>query len=276
MTAPAVHRRSPSPTTASTTALAASTVLAVANAVGFLVLAGQPNPGMAAVSVFPLATAVLLWRGVRFAPVVTIAVAALMVFFHPVDLAFDLVRPTDVVPFAVAAATVLAAGVAIVSSLVLALRPGGGSGDRLVGVGGGAAVGVALAAALLVVWPQSDDTASLTDEQIAALPTVDMTNFRFSPAQLRVGRGQPVAFEFTNDTGDNHTFTITELGVDIEVPSGRTRIAVVHAAPGRYAVHCAAGDHREKGMIGRLTVTEDALTSTTAAPGASSGTHHHG
>ncbi|MFE9746834.1 cupredoxin domain-containing protein [Saccharothrix saharensis] len=243
MTAPAVERRSTSPTTA----LAAACVLAVANAVALLVLAGRPDPGMAAVPVFPLPAAVLLWRGVRVAPVVTIAVAAV---------------------------TVPAAGVAVVSSSVLALRPAGGAGDRLVGVGGGAVVGVALAAALLVVWPQSDDTESLTDEQITAPPTVDLANFRSFPSQLRVGRGQPVAFKFTNHTDDNHTFKITELGGDVEVPGGRTRIAVVDAAPGRYSVHCAAGDHREKGMVGRLTVTEDALTATT--PAVESGAHHHG
>ncbi|MEV1119217.1 cupredoxin domain-containing protein [Actinosynnema sp. NPDC049800] len=272
MTAPALDRRTPSPTTA----LTASAVLAVANAIAFLVLAGQPNPGMAALSALPLAAAALLWRRVRVAPVVTIAVAALVVFIRPVDLAFDLVRPGDVPPFAVAAVLVVAAGVAIVSSLVLMLRPGTGHGERLVGLGGGAAVGVALAATLIVAWPQSDDTGSLTDEQLAALPTVDLTNFKFSPAQLRVGRGQPVAFKFTNDTDDNHTFTITELGVDVEVPSGRTRIAVVNARPGQYAVHCAAGDHQEKGMIGRLTVTEGALTPTTTATETPSGAHHHG
>ena len=272
MSAPAVERRTPSPTTA----LTASAVLAVANAVAFLVLAGQPNPGMAAISALPLAAAALLWRRFRVAPVVTIAVAVSVVFIRPVDLAFDLVRPGDVLPFAVAAVHVSAAGVAVVSSLVLLLRPAG-KGERVVGLGGGVAVGAALAATLLVVWPQSDDTGSLTDEQLAALPTVDLTNFKFSPAQLRVGRGQPVAFRFTNDTDDNHTFTITELDVDIEVPSGRTRIAVVNARPGQYAVHCAAGDHEEKGMVGRLTVTGGALTpDTTAVPETSSGAHHHG
>lgn len=271
MSAPAIERT----TSSRTTAVAANGVLAAANAFALLVLAGQPNPGLAAVSVLPLLAAALLWRRVRIAPVATIAVAALVVYFRPVDLAFDLIRPGDALPFAVAAVTVVAAGVAMVSSLVVLLRPGGGNGVRLVGLGGGAAVGVALAASLLVVWPQSDDTASLTDEQIAALPTVDLTNFTFSPAQLRVGPGQPVAFKFTNDTDDSHTFTITELGVDIEVPSGRTRIAVVDAKPGQYAVHCAAGDHREKGMVGRLTVTDGALTSTATRSG-TSGAHHHG
>ncbi|ROP35892.1 cupredoxin domain-containing protein [Saccharothrix texasensis] len=170
--------------------------------------------------------------------VATIAVAALVVFIRPVDLAFDLVRPGAVLPFATAAALVAAAGVAIVSSLALVLRPSAGRGDRLVGLGGGAAVGVALAATLLVVWPQADDTGSLTDEQLAALPAVDLTNFKFSPAQLRVGRGQPVAFKFTNDTDDNHTFTITELGVDLEVPSGRTRSP--WWTPGRVGTRCTA------------------------------------
>ncbi|GAB3003621.1 cupredoxin domain-containing protein [Saccharothrix stipae] len=265
-------------TGAATTALLATAVLAAANASYFLVLAGQPNPGMAAVSALPLATAALLWRRVRFAPVVTIVVAVATVFFHPVDLAFDLGRPGDVPPFAVAAVLVAAAGVAVVSSVVLMSGRGRGvGGERLVVLGGGAAVGVALAATLLVVWPQADDTGSLTDEQIAALPTVDMENFKFSPAQLRVDRGRPVAFRFTNDTDDNHTFTITELGVDVEVPSGRTRITVVAAEPGRYAVHCAAGDHREKGMVGRLTVTDGALPAPSSpTAGETSGAHHHG
>ncbi|ONI80199.1 hypothetical protein ALI22I_43195 [Saccharothrix sp. ALI-22-I] len=221
----------------------------------------------------------LLWRRSRIAPVATMPAAALTVFFHPTDVAFDLIRPGDVLPFANAVALVLAAGVALVSALVMLLRRGRpGNGERLVSLGGGTAVAALLAATLLVVWPQSDDTGSLTDAQLAALPTVDMTNFKFSPAQLRVGQGQPVAFKFTNDTDDNHTFTIEDLGVDIEVPSGRTRIAVVDAKPGQYAVHCAAGDHKEKGMIGRLTVTDGALTSTTTASAVSepAGAHHHG
>ncbi|QFZ18591.1 cupredoxin domain-containing protein [Saccharothrix syringae] len=274
MSAPATTARSTSAATIA--ALTATAVLAVANAITFLVLAGQPNPGMAAISAFPVIAAVLLWRRSRIAPAVTASVAALVVFSRPTGLSFDLVRPADVPPFTTAVALVLAAGVAVAAALVLQLR--GGAGGRLVVLGGGGALGAALAALLVVVWPQADDTGSLTDRQVAALPTVDMTNFKFSPAQLRVGSGQPVAFRFTNETDDDHTFTITDLGVDIEVPSGRTRVAVVDAEPGQYAVHCAAGDHEEKGMVGRLTVVDGALD---AAAGAASGQehtggHHHG
>ncbi|MFJ2094995.1 cupredoxin domain-containing protein [Streptomyces sp. NPDC087901] len=76
-----------------------------------------------------------------------------------------------------------------------------------------------------------DDTGSLTAEQIAALPTVDMVNYRFEPSILRAAPGQPVAFTFTNDTDDAHAFAVEKLGIDIEVPSGRTRTVVVQAPP---------------------------------------------
>ncbi|MFD7655593.1 cupredoxin domain-containing protein [Actinosynnema sp. NPDC059797] len=269
----------PTATTAMTAALVASGVLALTNAVAFLVLAGRPNPGMAAVSVFPLVAAALLWRRARIAPVTAAPVALLVVFFRPADLAFDLIRPADVLPFANSAALVAAAGVAVVSAVVARSRRGhAGTGQRLVAWGGGTALGAALAAGLVVAWPQADDTGSLSPEQLAALPVVDLTNYEFSPAQLRIGGGQPVAFRFTNDTDDNHTFTIAELGVDVEVPSGRTRVAVVDARPGRYAVHCAAGDHEEKGMVGRLTVTGDERGAADRAPAApqDGGAHHHG
>ncbi|QFZ19808.1 cupredoxin domain-containing protein [Saccharothrix syringae] len=52
---------------------------------------------------------------------------------------------------------------------------------------------------------------------------MDLADYRFSPAQLRVGRGQSVAFTFTDDTADDHSFTIDGLDVHVRVPSGRTR-----------------------------------------------------
>ncbi|MFD1149243.1 cupredoxin domain-containing protein [Saccharothrix hoggarensis] len=254
--------------------LLAVLVSAAANLVSFLLLTGQPNPGMAAVSVLPLVAAVLLWLGRRAGLYAALVAAPVMVAFRPGGLAFDLIRPGDVLPFAVAAVQVLAVGVAVLSAVLALVRR-----DRaVVGLAGGAALGAAVAVALVAVLPQADDTGSLTPDQVAALPVVDLVNYRFAPAQLRVGPGEPVAFRFTNDTDDDHTFTIEALGVEVEVPSGRTRVAVVRAPAGQYALLCTVGDHEEQGMVGRLTVVEGAGTGAPAgeAHGSHEGAHHHG
>lgn len=238
-------------TTTATVGVAAAATLAATTLLAHLALAGQPNPGLAALAALPAGAAAALWARRRWAPALLLLVAPLMVGVRVVDLSFDLVRPHDPVPFAVAAAHVLAAAIAAVAAAQLLLAR-----DRAVpGLLAGVALAAATAAGLLVLSPQGDS--AVTAERVL---TVEMANYRFQPSQLRLDGG-PVALRFRNDTDDSHSFTIDALGVDVEVPSGRSRVLVVHAGPGEYAVHCTVGDHRESGMVGRLVVP---------------GGHHHG
>ena len=264
MTATTGTRRS----AASTVALAAMLALTVEVLLAYLVLGGAPNPGMAAVAVLPLGVATVLWRGRRWGLVAAALVALLVVGLRTLAISFDLARPGDVAPFLLTVAMLLTAGLAV-SSAVAGLASAG----RPVLVGGGVLLAAATGAGLLLLAPQGDDTGSLTDDQVAALPTVEMVNFSYAPAQLRVEPGQPVAFRFTNATDDTHTFAVDELGIDVQVPSGRTRVVVVDAAAGEYAFYCSAGSHRDDGMEGRLVVVEGAGTGTDAHAGHS---HSHG
>ena len=225
-------------------ALAAETII------GFTVLQGTPNPGMAAAAVLPLLGAWATWTGRRWAPVVTVLSVVTVVALRMTTLSFDLARPGDVAPFVLAVATVLTLGVSLVASL-LGLR---GPGRPALALAGGLAAGGALAAGLLLGMPQTEDTGGLSDEQVAALPTIEMVNFKFEPGQLRVAEGQPVAFRFTNDTDDSHSFAIDAFDLDVQVPSGRSRVVVVEADPGTYAFHCSVGSHADDGMKGRLVV----------------------
>ncbi|MET7645816.1 cupredoxin domain-containing protein [Streptomyces sp. NPDC005426] len=251
--------------------------LAFCELLAHLVLGGQPNPGMAALAVLPLAAAFLTWRRVRWAPIASLLAVAAVIAIRTASLSFDLTRPGDPLYFAAALLELAAAG-AVTGPIAAALLK-----RRTPALTGGLALAAALAlsAGVILSSPQSDDTGSLTAEQIAALPTVDMVNYRFEPSILRAAPGQPVAFTFTNDTDDAHAFAVDKLGIDIEVPSGRSRTVVVQAPPGRYAMHCSVGSHSANGMKGQLVITgQDTTTVPGPAdtdPAASSDTHkHHG
>ncbi|WP_037271897.1 cupredoxin domain-containing protein [Kibdelosporangium aridum] len=228
-------------------------VLAVGQLITYGVLSGQPNIGMMAVAAVPLVAAALLQTRRRWVAVTAVLVAVASVIGSGIGaLSFDLVRPGSVGPFAVAVVQLLAAGVAIAFLRPFSVRAGLAAGVVVSAVAG---LGIALALG------QTDDTGRLTADQLAKVPTVTMVNYRFEPAQLKVQSGQPVAFRFVNTSGDDHDFVIDQLGVNVSVPSGRTRVAVVDVPAGTYALHCSMSDHRESGMVGRLTVD---------------GQHHHG
>lgn len=252
-------------------AAAALVALAAETVLGFTVLQGDPNPGMAIAAVLPLLAAWATWNARRWAPVVTALSLVTVVGLRMTTSSFDLVRPGDAAPFALAVATVLTVGFSVVASALALLDQ-----DRPVaGLVAGLATSGLLAAGLLVGLPQQEDTSGLSDEQIAALPSIEMVNFTFEPGQLRVAEGQPVAFRFTNDTDDSHSFAIEALDIDVQVPSGRSRVVVVKAEPGSYAFHCSVGGHAEDGMKGRLVVDGGDLSERDHGGGASDDGHDH-
>lgn len=274
---PTAPRRSPSATATATAAALAQLALAAEVVVAETVLAGAPNPGMAAVAVLPLAAAILLWRGHRAGAVLALVAVATAVGLRLVGLPFDLVRPEALGPFVLSALQVLTAGIAG-STAVAALRSSravAARSLRLV-VAAGIVLGGVLAAGLLVGNPQGDRTGSATPEQIEAAPTVQMVNYRFEPAQLRGQAGAPVTLRFTNPSDDSHTFTVADLDLEVEVPSGRTRTVVVEASPGEYRFTCTAGSHLEDGMEGRLVITGSAGTDGDGAAATEHGAHSHG
>lgn len=238
------------------TALVSTLVLTTTTLVATLVTAGGVNPVQASLALLPLAAALGYWRGARWAPVAAVLAVLALLPTRAVELSFDLTRPGDAVPFAVSALTVLAAGTALTTAVLYRSERTGSPSRRrsAIGVLLGAALGAVLGLGMVLASPQADDTGDLTDAEVAALPTVDMVNFRFEPGQLRVAEGQPVAFRFTNDTDKSHSFAVEALGIDTTVPSGRTRTVVVEADAGTYPFVCTVGDHEENGMVGSLIV----------------------
>jgi hypothetical protein len=121
------------------------------------------------------------------------------------------------------------------------------------GLLGGLAAGVALVAGVQTVAPQPGFGGDLSDEELAALPVVELVNYAFRPAAIGVEAGSPFVARLDNPSDLPHSYTIEELGIDVYVPARRWAVVEIRAeqlASGDLAVICDIGDHRERGMRG--------------------------
>lgn len=84
---------------------------------------------------------------------------------------------------------------------------------------------------------------------------ISASKYEFKPRELKLKAGQPVTVVLTS-TGGSHSFHVDALNVhSAEAGDGKT-ITVEFTAdrPGTYEFYCAHGDHKEKGMTGRLEI----------------------
>lgn len=81
------------------------------------------------------------------------------------------------------------------------------------------------------------------------------SSFRFSPAIMTVNKGDSVKILFKN-SGGMHNFVIDELGVETPVIQSGKEASVEFVAnkAGTFEYYCSVGNHRQMGMIGKLTV----------------------
>ena len=90
--------------------------------------------------------------------------------------------------------------------------------------------------------------------------TVVMQEFAFDPDQLVVSAGQDT-FTLQNDGQFPHNVHIEGDGVSLDVKpdgpvaSGDSFTGTVVLPPGTYDVWCPVSNHRDRGMVGILTVT---------------------
>lgn len=87
----------------------------------------------------------------------------------------------------------------------------------------------------------------------------------FSPAELRLKRGQAVTLVFRNEAGMAHTFTVDGIavtvggqartGIHLQAAGGSSAsLTFVPTATGSFEFYCAVPGHREYGMKGTLVV----------------------
>lgn len=101
--------------------------------------------------------------------------------------------------------------------------------------------------------PQTSDT-----EEVKAF-AVSGNEFSFVPNVITVKKGERVKVSFTNTGKYPHNFVVDELGVKSETinTGATTDTTFVASKVGSFPFYCSVGTHREKGMVGTITVSEN-------------------
>ena len=82
---------------------------------------------------------------------------------------------------------------------------------------------------------------------------MEMRDLKFSESSPQIAAGE-VTVQLANRDLFWHTFTISELDVDVRVPVGGERSVTFDAPAGTYKFVCAIPGHTQAGMKGTLTV----------------------
>jgi len=111
-----------------------------------------------------------------------------------------------------------------------------------------------VSASPLVSPSPSSTTAAMTESTKEF--SVVATNFKFTPAQLRVKKGDTVHITLTNDSPMQHDWRLDEFGAKTNIiTKGQTGTTTfVASKTGTFEYYCSVGNHRQMGMVGQLIV----------------------
>src|SRR5215218_5883797 len=103
-------------------------------------------------------------------------------------------------------------------------------------------------------------TAPAGGEPAAAAMTVDIAahDIFFEPSEATIPANTDVTVNLPNEGAAPHNFSIDALGIDVDTAPGATEQVVINAPAGEYEFYCNVPGHKEAGMVGTLTVSEDA------------------
>lgn len=153
-------------------------------------------------------------------------------------------RPVGSLVLPAAIGSIAVAGmVAALARLTRRSRPAGRS-PVVVGLAALAAIAVVAGAGVLVSRPRPAGAGSVR---------IVTERTRFSPRTINVPAGR-TSISVTNRDLFWHTFTVSDLDVDLRVPTGGLRTATFDAPAGRYRFVCAIPGHESAGMRGTLVV----------------------
>ncbi len=85
--------------------------------------------------------------------------------------------------------------------------------------------------------------------------TVNGSSFKFSPATISVKKGDVVKITFKDEDG-THNLVVDGYNVKTNTLQGGSSEIITFAADkiGTFDYYCSVDSHREKGMVGKLTV----------------------
>jgi plastocyanin len=130
-------------------------------------------------------------------------------------------------------------------TLIVAVAGPGGFGHNMMGMGGMSMMGSRSA-----VLPAPPASPGAPNQPVRA------TEFAFSPTELRMSAGVTTNVEFQNEGSIFHTFTVTDLNLELAANGGQTISGALRAVrAGTYEFICSVPGHAQSGMRGRIVVS---------------------
>jgi plastocyanin len=114
------------------------------------------------------------------------------------------------------------------------------------------ALGLLAAACAADEGPGGAVPAAGADGGGTSAPTVEMNNFSYTPATIRVASGSAITVRNGN-AATPHTFTVQGTHIDVEEPPLASTVVTIDLPPGRYRFSCRF--HAAQDMEGTLIVT---------------------
>ena len=104
--------------------------------------------------------------------------------------------------------------------------------------------------------------------------TIDMVDIAFDPKTATIPSNTAVTIHVENKGASLHNFSMPDQGVSVDVQPGQSADVEIPALPaGEYQFDCDVPGHKEAGMVGTLTVSDDAkLPEGAASPAPAEGT----
>ncbi|MFL5803023.1 MAG: cupredoxin domain-containing protein [Roseiflexaceae bacterium] len=224
-------------------------------------LLGEVNPMGLAFSTLPLIAAGVMLAGWRWAPLLGVLVAGLMLAMIVPIAGFALADPSSpmfapLLILLVLAVVGLVLGVSATAQnyrRALADR----RAPRWLAATLAALAGLVAGAILVGMIPRAGSTAGVSPEVLATLPGLAAKGFEFSQTEVRVKAGETVALRLENSDPEAHFFVVDDLNINAPIPAGQSGLALFKPAkPGVYTFYCPP--HYDKasgqGMKGTLIV----------------------
>lgn len=208
-------------------------------------LAGEPIPPVAVIGLVFLAFTPFIGAGRRKLSLGLAVVSVLAVGGNLPLILDELSNPESAPAFILTLLSVLGATMALVGGLGTFFGWSTASGRRLV-FGAGLIFAVGAFTSISIAANTVSDGALPTDVEVLAQQVA------FDPAEVTIG-AEDTGVWVDNRDGIRHTFSVPELGIDLEVPALKSRRIDIDAAPGTYQVFCDVPGHES--MIATLTVT---------------------
>lgn len=220
------------------------TVTMVVWSVALQGFAGEPIPPVAVIGLMFLGFSPFVRPGRRRVSLALAIVAALALAGNIATVVDELSHPESAPAFILTSLSVLGVTLAIVGGLGSFFGWAAGRSRTVI-------VGLAGVFALSAVASLAIAAGTESHQRLDGDIEVVASGISWEPENVTVEVGGSELW-IDNRDGIRHTFTITELGVNVDVPALKSRRVALEAPPGTYTIFCTVPGHET--MTGTLTV----------------------